>query len=74
VWEPYRLSWIAASLKNNKSLTYFTASVKDTQSPMMDWFLGMPAIALLAIVALVHLVFYSYLVEFERKASRSSPR
>jgi hypothetical protein len=68
VWEPHRLSWIVASLKNDKSLTYVTASVKDIpHSQMMDWLLGLPAIPLLAIVALAHFVFYSYLVQFERR-------
>jgi hypothetical protein len=72
-WEPHRLSWIVASLKNDESVTYFTASVKDTQSWMMDWFLGLPAIALLALVALAHVAFYSYLVQFETRVSRRVP-
>jgi hypothetical protein len=72
VWEPHRLSWIVASLKNDKSLSYYTASVKDTQLPMMDWLLGIPAIPLLAMVALVHFAFYCYLVEFEKRRSRRS--
>lgn len=73
VWEPHRLSWIVASLKKNESLTYSTASVKDTQFHMIDWVLGLPAIVPLAIIALAHFVFYSCLVEFERRESRRAP-
>jgi hypothetical protein len=67
VWEPYRLSSILASLQNDRN-SYFTASVKRDHSQMIDWFLGVPTISLLAIVAAAHFVFYSYLVEFEKRA------
>ena len=70
-WEPYRLSSILGSLKNDKS-SYFTASVKHDQPQVMDWFLGLPAVPLLAIVAGAHFVFYSYLVEFEKRTSGPS--
>jgi hypothetical protein len=69
VWEPHRLSWIVASLKRGGSLTYYTASVNQTQPQVIDWILDLPVIALLAIVALAHFIFYSYLVEFEKKGA-----
>ena len=72
VWEPYRLSTILASLQNQKSPSYFTASVRHDQPYMIDWLLGLPAVPLLAIVAVLHFVLYFYLAGFEKRSSHPS--
>jgi hypothetical protein len=61
IWEPHRLSWLTEQLGVSQ-LTYKTASVTFNQ-----WLPDVPLVAILAAAMLVHLLLYSFLVEFEKR-------
>ena len=70
VWETQRLSSVVQSLKDDRSITYTTASVNKAEGKLtskeaiIDSLLEIPIIAFLLIVVAFHLVFYWYLAVF----------
>jgi hypothetical protein len=75
VWDAYQLSSIIKSLKSGQNITYVTASSDrfamdlTIKQVMADWFLEIPAIVPLLIVAALLLGFYLRLAVIEKEAS-----
>ena len=62
IWEPHRLSWLV-ELRSSQ-VTYQTASVTPDE---IGWLPGVPIVAILAAATLVHVLLYSFLMEFEKR-------
>jgi hypothetical protein len=71
VWNPYPLSSVIESIKDDGADIYVTASVgtpaDETIRPaLIEWVLGIPAIVLLMAAAVMHFALYLYITRLEK--------
>jgi hypothetical protein len=70
VWNPYPLSSVIESIKDDRHDTYVTASVGPPaevtiRQALIEWVLGIPAIVLLMAAAVMHFALHLYLTRLE---------
>jgi len=76
VWDSYPLSSVIDSIKGDRDDTYVTASVPrqpaelTIKQSLIEWVLGIPILALLAVALALHFALYLYLTMLEKEASR----
>ena len=63
IWEPHRVSWLVEHLRSSQ-VRYQTASMTPHE---IGWLPDVPIVAILAAATLVHVLLYSFLVEFEKQ-------
>jgi len=71
VWNPYPLSSVIESIKDDRDDTYVTASVGPPaevtiRQALIEWVLGIPVIVLLMAAAVMHFALYLYLTRLEK--------
>ena len=71
VWNPYPLSSVIESIKDDGADIYVTASVgppaeETIRQALIEWVLGIPAIVLLMAAAVMHFALYLYLARLEK--------
>jgi hypothetical protein len=71
VWNPYPLSSVIESIKDDRDDIYVTASVGPSaeltsRQPLIEWVLGVPVIVLLMAAAVMHFALYLYLTRLEK--------
>ena len=70
-WNPYPLSSVIESIKDDRDDTYVTASVGPPaevtiRQALIEWVLGIPVIVLLMAAAVMHFALYLYLTRLEK--------
>jgi hypothetical protein len=71
VWNPYPLSSVIESIKDDGTDVYVTASIgppagETIRQALFERILGIPAIVLLTAAAALHFAFYLYLTRLEK--------